>query len=1057
MRESINELDSNVHEMNQPAVDDGTASLTLEQAKARLAGKSGKAYWRTLGELADAPEVQKWMEDEFPNRSTIMNINRRDLLKFMGASVALAGLSGCRGVFLPQDKLVPYVKAPEELVPGKPLFYATSVTLAGFATGVLVEQREGRPIKLEGNPDHPASLGSIDAISQAEILNLYDPDRSSSVVDSNGLLSTWDAFFEEARNVLKARKGDGVRLLTGTITSPVEGRAIEKFLSVYPGAQWHVYEPIGRGNVRDGSIAAFGQLANVIYDFSQAKTIVSFDADFLSPTGMPGSLKYARDFASKRRVSGYQGEMNRLYAYESTPGLVGAMADHRWVKRASEIFDAVAGLAAALGIPGYSGGGKESEAIAKDLQQSAGSSIVIAGDHQPADVHALVHLINEKLGNLGKTVKLIEPVEIVAANNKAAGDLKELVADLNKGAVDTVIVVGGNPVYDAPADFKFAAAYAKAKNRFHFGRYEDETAAASTWHAPQTHTLEEWGDARAFDGTVGLFQPLIAPLHEAKSSSEYLWALAGEPKNSLKLVREYYDSRGLDERAWRLLLQDGRLENSAARPLTLATKIAAPLAGPRKSSGVEVMFRCDPKIYDGRYANNGWLQELPNPISKLTWDNVAQIAPAFAKSLGVQDDDLVEISYRGGKVTAGVFIQPGQPDQSVTLHLGYGRTRGGVVCTVTGDEGGGFNAYALRHSDAPYFDGGAEIKKIGGDMNLATTQGHQPLDGNHVSQFAKSDIVPEDDREVIVEYTLAQWLADGKKLVEEKAKKHEEIAENNLYPDKIFPETTPDGKPAGAQWGMTIDMNTCVGCNACVTACQAENNIPVVGKVQVGRHREMHWIRIDRYYSGDEANPTVAWQPVMCVHCEKAPCEPVCPVAATIHSHEGLNQMVYNRCVGTRYCSNNCPYKVRRFNYLNYTDNQRQFDVRIDDSKTNTRIPLLKLLNNPDVTVRGRGIMEKCTYCVQRINDARIEAKKQNRPITDGEVITACQQACPTQAIVFGNIADKDSAVSKSRKDPRGYLLLEELQTRPRTTHLAKLRNPNPELVAAPTAKENTR
>ena len=518
-----------------------------------------------------------------------------------------------------------------------------------------------------------------------------------------------------------------------------------------------------------------------------------------------------------------------------------------------------------------------------------------------------------------------------------------------------------------------------------------------------------------------------------------MWALIGVPKSGYDIVRSHYKALGLDEIAWRKFVHDGFLPGSASKPVAATVKV--PLETPRTkpTAGVEVMFRADPKIYDGRFANNGWLQELPNPISKMTWDNVAQVSPAMAKSLGVADDDLVELTYRGATVKAGVFIQPGMPNESVTVHLGYGRTKGGVVATVTGNDGGGYNGYLLRRSDAPYFDGGLEIKKIGGDMNIATTQGHQPLEGNRVKQFEG------DEREVIVEYTLEEWIKKGEAIAKERGEKSKEIREQNLYPEEIF-------EYRGAQWGMTIDMNVCVGCNACVTACQAENNIPVVGKIQVGRHREMHWIRLDRYYSGDEENPQVAWQPVMCVHCEKAPCEPVCPVAATVHSHEGLNQMVYNRCVGTRYCSNNCPYKVRRFNYLNYTDNQRQFDVRIDDEKTAQRIPLLRMLNNPDVTVRGRGIMEKCTYCVQRINDARIEAKKANREIKDGEVITACQQACPTQAIVFGNIADTSSKVASLRKDPRGYLLLEELQTRPRTTHLAKLRNPHPEL--APARKE---
>lgn len=1058
----MNQLEITNNEMNQSDPQaKPVAKMDVKSAQQKLAGKTGKQYWRTLGELSDTPEFQKWMADEFPNRSSLINMNRRDLLKFMGASVALAGLSGCRSVFMPQDKVVPYVKAPEELVPGKPLFYATSVTLAGYATGVLVEQHEGRPIKLEGNPDHPSSLGAIDAISQAEILNLYDPDRSSNVLDSMGLVSTWETFLEEIRKNLAAQesaKGAGIRILTGAITSPTQIEAIRGFLALYPSATWHVHEPIGRSNTLGGIRSATGAGLDAVYNFAKAKVVVSLDGDFLSPAGTPGNLKYARDFANARRVRGYRGEMSRVYSYESTPGLVGAIADHRFVKKASEIAGVAAALASAVGVAASGTTSPEIEVIAKELVANSGASIVIAGENQPPEVHALALAINDKLGNIGKTVQLIQSADVTASLPVAS--LKDLVDALNAGRVDLLFVLGGNPTFDAPADLKFGEAVKKAKTFVRYGLHEDETSVGATWHLPATHSLEEWGDARAFDGTIGLVQPLISPLHGGKSIIELMWALIGVPKSGYDIVRSHYKALGLDEIAWRKFVHDGVLADSAEKPVT--AKVSVPLNTVRNkpTSGVEVMFRACPKIYDGRFGNNGWLQELPNPMSKMTWDNVAQMSPAMAKSLGVQDDDVVELTYRGATVKAGVFVQPGQPNETVTIHLGYGRTRGGVICTVTGNDGGGFNGYLLRHSDAPYFDGGLEIKKTGSDMNLATTQGHQPLEGNRVSQFKEIDaagqkLAENDDREVVVEYTLAEWLSKGEKIREERNKRSEEIRDLNLYPEEIFATKTEDGKPTSAQWGMTIDMNVCVGCNACVTACQAENNIPVVGKVQVGRHREMHWIRIDRYYSGSDENPQVAWQPVMCVQCEKAPCEPVCPVAATVHSHEGLNQMVYNRCVGTRYCSNNCPYKVRRFNYLNYTDNQRQFDIRIDDEKTGQRIPLLRLLNNPDVTVRGRGIMEKCTYCVQRINDARIEAKKANRRIKDGEIITACQQACPTQAIVFGDIMDPKSMVSETRNDPRGYLLLEELQTRPRTTHLAKLRNPHPELApAAPKAEE---
>ncbi len=1062
-----------LNDKNQGPIEEG-----LDTVRGKLAGKNGKSYWRSLDELADTPQFNEWMEDEFPNRSTLMQINRRDLLKFMGASMALAGLTGCRGVFLPQDKVVPYVKAPEELVPGKPLYYASAVSLGGYATGILVEQREGRPIFIQGNPDHPASLGALDSISQAELLNFYDPDRTANVLQQAnpgtyglGDVSTWELFLQAIEKAIAedaATGGAGVRLLTGAITSPTLTHTIQTFLKKYPNAKWHVYEPAGRANVYAGAKLAFGKPVEPIYDFTKAKVVVSLDGDFLSASANPGSVRYSRDFANGRRVSGMSGTMNRLYSFESTPGLVGAMADHRWAVKPSDILGLAMALAAALGVPGATPTGKVDqkaiEAIAKDLQSAPGGALVLAGDQYSPEVHAIVHAINEKLGAFGQTVNHIEPV--VSVVQDATNDLKALVDDLNGGKVSTMLIVGCNPVYDAPSDYKFASALAKAKFKATIGLYDNETAQACDWTVPTTHTLEEWGDAKSFDGTLSIVQPLIAPLFQGKSLIEIFGILAGKPAAGYDAVKGYWMSAGLIkgefEKEWRNVVHDGLLKGSASPTLKLATNVQlGSLSAPKAPTGLEIIFAVDPGIYDGRYANNGWLQELPKPLSKLTWDNVAMMSPKTAAKLGLEDNSIVDLTCNGETVRTATFIQPGHPADAVTVYLGYGRIRGGLVCTIPNGEGkpgdhdgrspggffnptsnfdgGGFNAYLLRTSANTHFASG-ELKAVGGLTTLASTQGHSPIDGDHVKQFAT------DDREVIVEYDLDDFNKNAAKYVEERKAKSKEIRDNNMYPDEIYVYK-------GEQWAMTIDLNTCTGCNACVTACQAENNIPVVGKVQVARHREMHWLRIDRYYKGDSENPQVAWQPVGCVHCEKAPCEPVCPVAATVHSHEGLNQMVYNRCVGTRYCSNNCPYKVRRFNYLNYTDNQRQFDVRVDDKP---RIPLLRMLNNPDVTVRGRGIMEKCTYCIQRINEARIESKKAARELRDGDVVTACQQACPTQTIVFGNKEDKDSQVSKWREDPRAYLLMEVLQTRPRTSHLAKLRNPNTEITPVTATETNS-
>jgi len=1026
--------------------------IDLTEVRKKLAGKHGRSYWRTLEEVADTPEFQLFLEDEFPNRATLAQINRRDMLKFMGASLALAGLAGCRGVFLPEDKVVPYVKQPEELVPGEPLYYASTICLAGFATGVLVEQHEGRPTQIQGNPQHPASLGALDIISQAEVLSLYDPDRANT---PNYLtdLSTWPTFSESLTEVLKSSlQGEGIRILTGTVTSPTFTSLMEQFLAKYPSAKWHAWEPCGRTQDREGANLAFGQTLNTYYDFTNASVIVSLDSDFLSPTENPGSLRYARQFANGRRVTGTTGKMNRLYAMESTPSLVGMVADHRYPVRASDVFSVATAIAAAVNVTGVTAGTVPANvqphlaAIAADLKKNAGSSVVIAGSHQPAEVHAMVQAINHALENVGKTVNHTKPVESTVLGK--VEDFKSLVDDMNAGQVTSLFVIDCNPAFTAPADVPFSAAVQKVKFKVQLSVSQDETTPAMDWHLPMTHQLEAWGDARAFDGTASIVQPIIAPLTDAKSPIEFISVLLQKPAAGYDLVRTYWRGAGLGgdfEKTWRRAVHDGVIENSAFPPVPTVVANPGAWTGPKPITDLEVVFRPDPSIFDGRYANNGWLQELPKPVTKITWDNAILVSPKFAEQNHLLSDDKVQLTVGTATVTGPVFVQPGHPDNTVTVHLGFGRAAGGVVAQVdTEREGGGFNTYVLRTSAGMGFVGGASLKPIGGQHEIASTQGHTPLNGDRII----------DDRDVIREASLADFLAKGPGvLVPEDAPSKEWIDKQNLYPEQIF-------EWDGPQWAMTIDMNTCIGCNACVIACQAENNIPVVGKEQVARHREMHWIRIDRYYSGSDDNPQLTWQPLMCVQCEKAPCEPVCPVAATVHSHEGINQMIYNRCVGTRYCSNNCPYKVRRFNYLNFSDNQPNFSDRVAGEVLNQSlipgplhvprkdgIELLRLLNNPNVTVRGRGVMEKCTYCTQRISAARIEAKKAGREIRDGEIVTACQQACPTQTIVFGNMRDEGSAVARLRKDPRSYLLLEELQTRPRTSHLAKLRNPNPEIT----------
>ena len=1017
--------------------------LNLAEVQAKLAGKSGKAYWRSLDEVADTPEFQLWVEDEFPNRSSLMTMDRRTLLKYMGASMALAGLAGCRSVFLPQDKVIPYVKQPEELVPGVPLYYATTLAIGGFATGVLVEQHEGRPTKIEGNPEHPASLGAADSFLQAEILNLYDPERPANVLNQ-GDISTWELFSKNVEPQLVESAGK-VAILTGAVTSPSLLDQIEKFRAK-TGAKWFTHEAVSRTNIYEGTKAAYGRPLEVTYDFKNADIVVALDADVLAAEETPGNLRYARDFAGRRNVVGKKGEMSRVYAFEPTPSLTGLMADHRYPVKFSNVAAVALELAQRLGItvasaPASGVAPKELDEIVADLTAAGpGRTLVVAGPRQSAGVHAVVHAINARLQNVGSTVKFSDPVDFGVT--KANGGIKELTETIGQGSVDFLVIVGGNPVFDAPSDLKFGEALAKVKHSVYLTRETNETGENVEWELPLTHALEEWGDARAFDGTVSIAQPLIAPLFEGRTASQILSGMIGKPAAAYDIVKNYWQQTGLPgasfESAWREFVHDGVLKNSALPTINLSA-VMPTISGDLASvaSQQELIIKADPTIYDGRFANNGWLQELPKPITKLTWDNCVQLSLNTAKKLGVNNDDIVTLEANGSKVEGIVFVQPGQADDTVVVTLGYGRTRGGTVATVTGDNGGGFNVYPFRTSSNLWVVPNPEIKlKASGAGVLASTQGHTPLGGDRI----------EDERDIVRETRLDLFNEDNLEVVPWFAMPEEEITENNLYVEEVFEWN-------GNKWGMTIDLNTCTGCNACVTACQSENNIPVVGKIQVKRNREMHWIRIDRYYSGDAENPAVTWQPVACVQCERAPCEPVCPVAATVHSHEGLNQMVYNRCVGTRYCSNNCPYKVRRFNYLNYSDNQPNFSNVVWENKNipgpihapkTDGIALLKMINNPNVTVRGRGIMEKCTYCVQRINDARKEAKKAGKDIKDGDIVTACQQACPTQAIVFGDLADKNSRVSKLHNDPRAWLLLAELGVKPRTAHLAKLRNPNP-------------
>jgi molybdopterin-containing oxidoreductase family iron-sulfur binding subunit len=1005
--------------------------------------RTGKKYWRSLEELADTPEFREFVAREFPQQAEGWNdpIERRTFVKLMGASLALAGLSGC--VFQPPEKIVPYVNQPEDTVPGKPLFFATAAPLFGAATPILVRSNEGRPTKIEGNPDHPNNRPSdfppedpvrdprgssaTDIFSQASILSLYDPDRSQTITFREDI-RTWTSFVGKMREVLdeqRSKQGAGIRFLTETIISPSLGAQINELLRALPQAKWRQWEPANRDNARNGAVTALGQPVNTTYRFDLAQRVLSIDCDFLS--AMPGTLRYARDFFGRRRVTETNREMNRLYVIEPTPSNTGACADHAWTVKPSEI----EALARALAGQGSSPA-PWVDAIRHDLDQHKGASIVLVGENQPPYIHALGHAMNSALGNVGKTVFYTDPLEVNPVDQRQS--LQDLVNDLDGGRVELLVIIGGNPVHNTPADLKLDFnRLDQAKLRVHLSEYKDETSEVCHWHVPAAHFLETWGDTRSYDGTITIMQPLIEPLHEGKSAYEVLALFSDQyDRRPYDIVKSYWQTQkpGADfETWWRQSIHDGFIADSA-----LPTKSVS-LINPTQSEssvssaeGYELVFRTDPSIYDGRFANNGWLQELPKPLTKVTWDNVAIVSPNSAQAIaGVRSNrgavkgrehyvPQIEIrNQQGETITAPMWILPGQPDGVITVHLGYGRRLAGRVGNGASNEVIGFDAYKLRNSWEPWFSQGVQVRNTGLDYALATTQLHFTMEDPNFSG---------EPRDIVRSQTLEQFLG---------GEKHEEKHDlPTIYPPEYDYKNQEVNAPNYA-WGMALDLNNCIGCNACTIACQAENNIPVVGKTEVIRSREMHWIRVDTYFEGNDPNQPegASFMPVPCMHCENAPCEPVCPVHATVHSAEGLNDMVYNRCVGTKYCSNNCPYKVRRFNFFLYQD----WDT-----------PLYQLMRNPEVSVRSRGVMEKCTYCVQRIQNGKIQAELEGRRLRDGEVVTACQAVCPTDVIVFGDINDPNSRVSKVKANERNYDLLGELNTKPRTSYLSQLKNPNPEI-----------
>ena len=965
---------------------------------------SSRNYWRTLEELAETPEFGAIVEQEVPRfREVLGQFDRRQFLQLMAASMALGGLSAC-GPEPNARQLLPYVVQPPGIVPQQSRFYATATTRDGYASGVLVTHQMGRPFKVEGNPQHPASLGAASAIMQASILTLYDPRRSQSIV-GHGQIDTWERFITvmfERRQQLLARGGEGLRVLTGTVTSPSLIAQMETLQRQFPNMQWHGWEPLHPDEERAATRQAFGRELDRVFNVDAADVIFAVESDLIS--AIPGWLAYARQFAARRRPDETGGKMSRVYAIESTPTLIGAKADHRLPLPPPELAAALRYLAAAVGV-----GPQEwkhappkdaawLDAAAQDLAKNHGRVLVHAGREQPAEIHLLADAINGALGAFGTTIRLIEPIAVAAPSMRQS--LTDLVGDMIAGKVDTLLMLGVNPVYTAPPGLDFAKALRQVPLSVSLALYADETAIASTWHVPAAHEYEAWSDARAFDGTITIQQPQVRRLYGGHSAQEVLAILQGNTlPEDYGLLRAFWQQQaqqrgaGDFEHFWHESVRIGVVENSAAAPVTAQPKadVAAIPAVPAEppNAGLALLFRPDPLIWDGHYADNPWLLEMARPFTRLTWDNAALIAPATAKRLGLDTEDVLEIMSNGRKLSTPIFVLPGQAPDCITLPLGWGRRAGGLAVGV------GFDAYQLRSLETPWVGAGV-LSKTGETYRLATTQGQDRVTG----------------RDLIREGSLADFQKNPQFL---QKKENDE----SLYPPYKYPRYA---------WAMSVDLNSCIGCQACAVACQAENNVPIVGKDQVLDNRVMHWLRIDRYYSGSPDDPQTSFEPMPCMHCENAPCEVVCPVHATVHDHSGLNVMVYNRCVGTRFCSNNCPYKVRRFNFYAYADqNERPAESW-----------------NPEVTVRGRGVMEKCTYCIQRIRQAEIDADKENRLVREGEIVTACQQSCPTQAIIFGNRNDHDSAVARRKASPLDYVLLGDLNTRPRTSYTAVIRNPNP-------------
>ena len=1023
------------------------AKLTLDEVRARLDGKRGKKYWQSLDDLVDAPGFVEMVKEEFPRQASEMTdgFSRRGFMKVMGASLALAGVTGCTKQ--PDEEIYPYIKQPEDLVLGKPNFFATAHPFPTGAVPVLVKSQEYRPVKIDGNPEHPMSKGKTDLFTQATLLDLYDPDRSKHVIDRtreqniNSSFGDFQTSFLEQVQKLPSG-GQGLVFLTETILSPTLAAQWKAVQVKYPEAKLIQWEPVNRDSSRAASKVAFGEYTDAQYKLENADVILSLDADFLQSNAFPGFLPLSAAYAERHAYEPGK-TMNRLYVVESMPTVTGAKAEHRLGLKPSDIEKFAVALASGSSFVGDKSAQKYFAALSADLKKSGAKAVVIPGELAPPAVHAAAYTLNLQLGAIGSTVIYTRPIAELPTEQTA--DLCSLVGAMRSGQVKVLVLLGGNPIYSTPLDLGFGEALSQVLYTVHMGLHPDETGARTTWHLPQAHYLESWGDTRSYDGSISILQPMIEPLYGGRTYHDVLQTLLDNVGLSAYEVVQANAKTYLNDsngNAWRKALHDGWVEGTAFTAKSGAPSKAVVAATPASSGGYEIAFRSDTGVYDGRFANNGWLQEMPRQITHLAWDNAAMMSMNTMAELKVNEDELVELEINGQKVKFPPLMVPGHPDGVITVTFGQGRWFGRQAQFV------GADAYKLQVSSSPYLSTGLKINKTGEKHDLCVTSVHSMDDRGKMAQsdlahkaFNGNESLPGHEameRAIIRTATLAEMQKEPEFAHEGNLLKETPEKDDSFFPDAWdYQKFDKSANAIQNAWGMTIDLNSCVGCNACVVSCYAENNIPVIGREQVKIGRNMQWLRIDTYFEGDLHAPKAHFQPMMCQHCENAGCEQVCPVGATVHTPEGINTMVYNRCVGTRYCSNNCPYKVRRFNFLLYAD----YDTES-----------LKFMRNPDVSVRSRGVMEKCTYCIQRIEYAKIEADKEGRAVRDGEIVTACQEACPTSAITFGNINDPNARVAKLKKEERSYQVLADINYRPRTSYIGGVTNPNPEFESAETA-----